>query len=84
MALNEKRTLLIDLDPQANASSGMGIRLAQGEPSVYQFLLMGERHERIIKSTMQEQFLGQIIGIRGRGGGGRVGGGGGGARGGAG
>jgi chromosome partitioning protein len=45
MALNEKRTLLIDLDPQANASR---------EPSVYQFLLMGERHERIIKSTMLE------------------------------
>lgn len=54
MALNEKPTLLIDLDPQANASSGMGIRLVQGEPSVYEFLLMGEKHERIVKSTMLE------------------------------
>jgi chromosome partitioning protein len=54
MALNEKRTLLIDLDPQANASSGMGVRLGPGEPSVYEFLLMGEKPESIIKSTMLE------------------------------
>jgi chromosome partitioning protein len=54
MALNEKRTLLIDLDPQANASSGMGIRLSQGEPSVYEFLLMGEAQDRIVKKTMLE------------------------------
>lgn len=54
MALNEKRTLLIDLDPQANASSGLGIRLSQGEPSVYEFLIMGERSDQIVKKTMLE------------------------------
>ncbi|HMK34865.1 MAG TPA: AAA family ATPase [Desulfomonilaceae bacterium] len=56
MALNERRTLLIDLDPQANASSGMGIRLSQQEPSVYELLLTGKEHEHVIRKTML-QFL---------------------------
>lgn len=51
MALHEKRTLLIDFDPQANASSGMGIRLSKGEPSVYELLIGGEIHENIIRPT---------------------------------
>jgi chromosome partitioning protein len=52
LALSERRTLLIDLDPQANASSGMGIRLLPGEPSVYELLISTETHERIIKRTV--------------------------------
>jgi chromosome partitioning protein len=52
MALAEKSSLLIDLDPQANASSGMGIRLSAGEPSIYDLLLSREMHQRIIRRTM--------------------------------
>lgn len=39
-ALAEKgqRVLLVDLDPQANLSMGMGCRLGEGEPSIYQAL----------------------------------------------
>ncbi len=51
LALSEKRTLLIDLDPQANASSGLGIRVVKGEPSVYELLLCREDHTRVTKST---------------------------------
>ncbi len=51
LALSEKRTLLIDLDPQANASSGLGIRIVKGEPSVYELLLSREDHTRVTKST---------------------------------
>ncbi|MEW6139075.1 MAG: ParA family protein [Thermodesulfobacteriota bacterium] len=51
IALSEKRTLLIDIDPQSNATSGLGIRLAPGEPSVYGFLLGYEHRENIVKST---------------------------------
>ncbi len=54
MALSERRSLLIDMDPQANASSGLGIRLAPGEPSVYQFLLSGEDHRRVTRPTSLE------------------------------
>ncbi len=39
LAAAEKRVLLVDLDPQANASSGLGVRLAPGEPSAYPLLL---------------------------------------------
>ncbi len=39
LALSEKRTLLVDIDPQANASSGLGIRLSRGEPSIYHLLI---------------------------------------------
>ncbi|MFP5213441.1 MAG: ParA family protein, partial [Acidobacteriota bacterium] len=34
-----ERVLLIDSDPQGNASSGLGIRLQQNSPSLYTFLL---------------------------------------------
>ncbi|MBI4963539.1 MAG: ParA family protein [Desulfomonile tiedjei] len=54
LALAEKRTLLIDMDPQANASSGLGIRLAQGEPSVYDLLLSRETHQRVVRETLLE------------------------------
>jgi len=51
MALSERRSLVIDMDPQANASSGLGVRLSSGEPSVYGFLLANEPHGNIIKRT---------------------------------
>ncbi len=39
LAVAEKKVLLIDIDPQANASSGLGISLADKESSVYEVLL---------------------------------------------
>lgn len=54
LALSERRTLLIDLDPQANASSGMGIRLSPGEPSVYELLISKMKHQQIIRHTILE------------------------------
>lgn len=51
LALSEKRTLLIDLDPQANASSGLSVRIAKGEPSVYELLLSKADHSRVTRPT---------------------------------
>jgi chromosome partitioning protein len=51
MALAERRTLIVDLDPQANASSGLGIRLQSGEPSVYDLLLGRADHAIVVKPT---------------------------------
>ena len=46
LAAQEKRVLLVDLDPQGNASSGVGIARDQGErPTIYHALL-GERDAR--------------------------------------
>ncbi|MDP8299078.1 MAG: AAA family ATPase [Candidatus Tantalella remota] len=42
LALNNKKTLLIDLDPQANATSGLGLNKNEVEQSVYNVL-----HEHI-------------------------------------
>jgi chromosome partitioning protein len=39
IAVAEKPTLLIDIDPQANATSGVGVNHAQIEKSIYEVLL---------------------------------------------
>jgi chromosome partitioning protein len=54
LALSERRTLLIDLDPQANASSGLGIHLSRGAPSVYDLLLGRQSHQKIVLRTELE------------------------------
>jgi len=43
LALNGKRTLLIDLDPQANATSGLGVDRTKIAHSIYNVL-----HEHIM------------------------------------
>lgn len=39
IALEGRKALLVDLDPQASASSGVGVRLAPGESGTYEVLL---------------------------------------------
>lgn len=39
LARKGEKVLLIDCDPQGNASSGLGVRLEPGAPSLYSFLL---------------------------------------------
>ena len=34
-AINGKRTLLVDMDPQANLTKGLGIFLKNGDPTIY-------------------------------------------------
>ena len=41
LALAERRTLLIDLDPQGNATTGLGINKAKLERTIYHVLLEG-------------------------------------------
>ncbi len=41
LAASEKRTLLIDIDPQGNAGSALGIRRDESEKSIYEVLLDG-------------------------------------------
>lgn len=39
LAAAERNTLLIDIDPQANASSGFGIRVGENTPCIYEVLI---------------------------------------------
>ncbi|OFW61241.1 MAG: hypothetical protein A2133_11135 [Actinobacteria bacterium RBG_16_64_13] len=43
LAQSGERVLLVDMDAQANASHGLGIRVAKGEPAIMEVLL-GERN----------------------------------------
>jgi len=54
LAAAEKRVLLVDVDPQGNASSGLGhVRTQGGTPSVYD-LLIGDRplEELVVKTEL--------------------------------
>ncbi len=51
LAASGKYVLLIDLDPQANASSGLGIKVKEGEPSLYEVLISGAESGSAIKKT---------------------------------
>lgn len=51
VAAAEKRSLLLDLDPQANASSGVGIRPRSVEKSVYDAIIGRHTLEEIVLKT---------------------------------
>lgn len=56
-AASGKRVLLVDFDPQANSTSGIGFVLPQGNPSVYEAILSGEAAQALAPT----QFLGLDI-----------------------
>ncbi len=49
IAAAEKKTLLIDIDPQANSSSGIGV--SNQNPSVYEVLIGTKRMDEVIINT---------------------------------
>jgi chromosome partitioning protein len=51
LALAERPTLIVDLDPQGNATTGLGIQKAGLHPTVYHVLLGDETAEKAIKPT---------------------------------
>ncbi|MFO7298825.1 MAG: AAA family ATPase [Actinomycetes bacterium] len=51
LALSGKRVLLIDLDPQGNATSGLGVERASIETSIYDVLLKESSIEDAIEPT---------------------------------
>lgn len=51
LALLGKRTLIIDLDPQANATTGLGVDLAKLDAHIYHVLLDQQSLDSIIVST---------------------------------
>ena len=51
LAVSEKQTLLVDCDPQANATSGVGLDKAGLEYTLYHGMLGGVAAERLIMDT---------------------------------
>ncbi|HCK10198.1 AAA family ATPase [bacterium] len=51
LAVAEKRTLLIDMDPQANATSGYGSPIGDEAPSIYEVLVQDKPLGDIIRET---------------------------------
>jgi chromosome partitioning protein len=52
LAVLEKRILLVDADPQANSTSGLGIQLEPGQPTIYDCIINGKpAHEVIIPTA---------------------------------
>ncbi len=54
LAVLEKKVLIVDADPQANASSGLGIEIEKLENSIYECLINGvEVHKAIQKTAIE-------------------------------
>jgi chromosome partitioning protein len=51
LAVEEKRVLLVDADPQANASSGAGVPRGSKRRSLYHVLVLNETPENVIQPT---------------------------------
>ena len=56
LAVAEKRTLLIDMDPQSNASSGVGIDTKKIKQGIYEVIIDGVPLESILLDTEIEYF----------------------------
>lgn len=54
LAQSGKRTLLVDADPQANASSGLGIDVRQSEYTIYECLINGIAPKLAIQPTEEK------------------------------
>lgn len=51
LAVEEKKVLLIDADPQGNATSGSGVPRIQSRKTLYNVLVLGEEVENVILPT---------------------------------
>ncbi|UCF89150.1 MAG: ParA family protein [bacterium] len=54
LAAAEKKTLVVDMDPQANTTSGLGIRVGELEDSIYQVMVSNASMKEIVRKTEME------------------------------
>ncbi|MDT8285114.1 MAG: AAA family ATPase [Thermovirgaceae bacterium] len=51
LAVMEKRILIVDIDPQANATSGLGVEISSGDMTIYDVLLEKVPYKEAVKKT---------------------------------
>jgi chromosome partitioning protein len=51
IAVAEKKVLLIDIDPQGNSTSGLGLRKEKSAETIYQALIQGAGLKAVILKT---------------------------------
>ncbi|MGB2578362.1 chromosome partitioning protein [Elusimicrobium simillimum] len=54
LACLNQEVLLVDFDPQGNASSGSGINLKDGEKSIYHLITKGASFDEVVKKSTNE------------------------------
>lgn len=57
LAIAERRTLLVDADPQGNATSGVGVAKDPSRPSLYDLLVEGRAIHEVIQQDAELPFL---------------------------
>ncbi len=57
LAVAERRTLVVDMDPQGNATSGLGIERREGMPTVYNLLVEEAPIRSVLLREIQFPFL---------------------------
>ena len=62
LASEGKKVLLVDADPQANATSGLGINPEEAEISIYECLVDGEEAKKAIRPSCVSGL--EVIGSR--------------------
>lgn len=56
LAYSDKKVLLIDFDPQANATQGIGMKVKEGQPSIYDVLLSDTKATEAILTLKRPPF----------------------------
>ena len=54
LAAFEKKTLIVDADPQANASSGLGIDIKNIQSSIYECMINGDNPRKAVAPTQMQ------------------------------
>src|SRR5437867_12052774 len=55
LALAERPTLIVDLDPQGNATTGHGIQEGRHHPTIYHVLLGATPPEKAVRPTLVDR-----------------------------
>ena len=64
LAVAEQRTLIIDMDPQANATSGMGLQTRDRLPNIYEVLVEGRPIEESALHQIHFPYLDMVAATR--------------------
>jgi chromosome partitioning protein len=58
LAFAEAKVLVVDMDPQGNATSGLGVSLEEGQPSIYDVLIgRAEAKDSILPTNVENLYI---------------------------